>query len=321
MDKVSFINKCKYYFDTSECDQNDARCNNFNIIRIIAAFLVILGHMYYIMGQEKNLSHFAGQPGIHTVGVKILFVLCGYFVTKSWLSDAHPGRYAVKRLFRIYPALIVVILLSVFVLGPIMTSLSAGEYFSNANAWRYLKNLILFPTYNLPGVFTKNAYENTVNGSLWTIPVELAIYVLVPLLTLIPRKRKTPLIGAVLLALCLALNICKAYLFPKTQIVVWGNDLLQAADLLPEFFLGHIFSFVDKKYFNWRIGLITFLFVSRLVEIVIPEQLNDLFFPPALAYFVLSFGNAERPVFRNWFKKSDFSYVSPFFCNAVHYRE
>ena len=304
MDKVSLINKFKYYFDTSECDQNDARCNNFNIIRIIAAFLVILGHMYYIMGQAANLPTFAGQ-GIQIIGVKILFVLCGYFITKSWLSDTHPGRYAIKRLFRIYPALIVVVLLSVFVLGPTMTSLSAGEYFSNANTWAYLKNLILCPTYNLPGVFIENAYPNAVNGSLWTIPVELAIYVLVPLLTLIPMKKKTPIVGAVLLVLCLALNICKVYLFPTKQIVVWGNDLLQATDLLPAFFLGHIFSFVDKKYFNWQIGTIVFLIVSFLS---IPLPYSDLVFPATLAYFVLSFGNAERPVFRNWFKKSDFSY-------------
>ena len=304
MDKVSLINKFKYYFDTSECDQNDARCNNFNIIRIIAAFLVILGHMYYIMGQAANLPTFAGQ-GIQIIGVKILFVLCGYFITKSWLSDTHPGRYAIKRLFRIYPALIVVVLLSVFVLGPTMTSLSAGEYFSNANTWAYLKNLILNPTYNLPGVFAENAYPYAVNGSLWTIPVELAIYVLVPLLTLIPRKKKTPIVGAVLLVLCLALNICKVYLFPTKQIVVWGNDLLQATDLLPAFFLGHIFSFVDKKYFNWQIGTIVFLIASFLS---IPLPYSDLVFPAALAYFILSFGNAERPVFRNWFKKSDFSY-------------
>lgn len=307
MDKVAVINKFKYYFDTSECDSSDARCNNFNIIRIVAAFLVILGHMYFIMGQAANLPIFAGQ-GIQITGVKTLFVLCGYFITKSWLSDQHPGRYAVKRLFRIYPALIVLVLLSIFVLGPIMTSIPAGEYFSNANTWAYLKNLALSPVYGLPGVFTENAYPNAVNGSLWTIPVELSIYVVVPLLTLIPTKKKTPIIGAILLVLCVALNICKGYLFPTKQIVVLGNDLLQATDLLPAFFLGHIFTFVDKKYYNWQIGLVVFLLVSCLLVNAIPIQLNDLFFPPALAYFVLSFGNAEKPVFRNWFKKSDFSY-------------
>ena len=125
MDKATIIGKFHYYFDTSESDTNDKRSNNFNIIRVIAAFLVILGHMYYIMGQGSYVPIFAGQ-GIHAVGVKILFVLCGYFITKSWLGDPHPGRYAIKRLFRIYPALIVVVLLSIFVLGPIMTSLSAG---------------------------------------------------------------------------------------------------------------------------------------------------------------------------------------------------
>lgn len=305
MDKGTFINKLHYYFDTSENDINDKRSNNFNIIRIIAAFLVIFGHMYYIMGQGASLPLFGGQQ-IQVVGVKILFVLCGYFITKSWISDQHVGRYALKRLFRIYPALIVLVLLSVFVLGPIMTNIAVGDYFASGNTWAYFKNLILSPVYGLPGVFTNNAYPNTVNGSLWTIPVELTIYVLVPLLTLIPMKKKTPLIGAILLGLCIVFNILKFYLFPSYRLVVWGNDLIQATDLLPAFFLGHIFSFVDNKnFYNWQIATIIFLVVSFLS---IPAPYNDLFFPAALAYFILSIGNAKNPVFRNWFKKSDFSY-------------
>ena len=62
---------------------------------------------------------------------------------------------------------------------------------------------------------------------------------------------------------------------------------------------------MDKKYFNWQIGTIAFLVVSFLN---IPLPYSDLVFPLALAYFILSLGNAKNPVFRNWFKKSDFSY-------------
>ena len=306
MDKAALINKFNHYFDTSEADPSDKRSNNFNILRVIAAFLVIFGHMYYIMGMGASLPLFGGQQ-IQVVGVKILFVFCGYFITASWLGDQHVGRYAIKRLFRIYPALIVLVLLSVFVLGPIMTNLSTGAYFTNANTWAYFKNLILSPVYGLPGVFTNNAYPNAVNGSLWTIPVELTIYVFVPLLTLVSLKgRKTPLVGAILLGICLVFNVFKFYMFPNYHLVVWGNDLIQVTDLLPSFFLGHIFCFVkDKKFYNWQIATIIFLIISFLS---IPAPYNDFFFPPALAYFVLSVGNAKNPVFRNWFKKSDFSY-------------
>ena len=305
MDKAKAVEKLHYYFDTSEDASGSSRSNNFNIIRVIAAFLVIFGHMYHIMGMADVLPFFGGQQ-IQVVGVKILFVLCGYFITMSWLNDQHVGRYAIKRLFRIYPALIVVVLLSIFILGPIMTSLSMKEYFSNAHTWGYLKNLILCPTYDLPGVFVNNVYPNAVNGSLWTIPVELSIYVLVPLLVLFPRKKKTPLIGCILLAICLAFNVFKFYLFPNYRLIIWGNNIVQATDLLPSFFLGHIFCFIkDKKYYNWQIATVLFLIVAFLS---IPAPYNDFFFPVSLAYFILSIGNAQNPVFRNWFKKCDFSY-------------
>ena len=306
MDKAKIIDRFHYVFDTSDSDPTDSRSNNFNIIRVIAAFLVILGHMYFIMGLGNQLPVFAGQ-GIQAIGAKTLFVLCGYFITTSWIKDQHVGRYAVKRLFRIYPAFIVLVLLSVFVLGPIVTEIPRDQYFANIHTWEYFKNLLLHPVYALPGVFTSLPYANVVNGSLWTIPLELAFYVLIPLMTIVPWKKKFPIVGIVLLVLFTAFTFVREFvLFPKgINLVFWGNGLIQATDLIPPFLLGHIFSFVDKKYFNWQIGTIAFLTVSFLN---VPLPYSDLVFPLALAYFILSLGNAKNPVFRNWFKKSDFSY-------------
>ena len=89
MDKAKIIDRFHYVFDTSDSDPTDSRSNNFNIIRVIAAFLVILGHMYFIMGLGNQLPVFAGQ-GIQAIGAKTLFVLCGYFITTSWITRLRP---------------------------------------------------------------------------------------------------------------------------------------------------------------------------------------------------------------------------------------
>ena len=89
-----------------------SRNNNFNILRFIAAVFVIIGHMYYITGSVPFVVY--GQA-VSTIGVKILFLLSGYFITISYLSDDRPRhliRYAVKRVFRIFPALIFVVVTS-----------------------------------------------------------------------------------------------------------------------------------------------------------------------------------------------------------------
>ncbi|NJR20213.1 MAG: acyltransferase family protein [Hyphomonadaceae bacterium] len=63
----------------------EARTNNFDVVRLVAAFFVVFGHSY-------SLSSDTGAPsvlsmGIHTVGVKIFFCLSGYLM----MSTCHLG--------------------------------------------------------------------------------------------------------------------------------------------------------------------------------------------------------------------------------------
>ena len=78
--------------------KTNSRENNFNIIRFMAAIMVMAGHMAYIGGY--SLPILWGQ-GIQSLGVKIFFLIGGYLISKSWLSDPNPLRYSIKRIFRI----------------------------------------------------------------------------------------------------------------------------------------------------------------------------------------------------------------------------
>lgn len=158
------------------------RSNNFNILRFLAALMVMAGHMGYILG--TSVPQLWGEQ-IQVLGVRIFFLIGGFLITKSWLSDPHFLRYSVKRCSRIWPALIVYVLFVTFIAGPFITSLTVREYFFNSGITRYLKNILFYIEYNLPGVFYTNPYPYAVNGSLWTLPVEMLMYLAVPFIIII----------------------------------------------------------------------------------------------------------------------------------------
>ena len=83
------------------------------------------------------------------------------------------------RALRIYPALVVMVLLTVFGLGLFFTNLPLASYFSKLETYRYLlKNttLVTGVTYSLPGVFETVPAKGAINGSLWTMPFEIWMY-------------------------------------------------------------------------------------------------------------------------------------------------
>lgn len=108
------------------------------------------GHMAYIGGY--TLPTLWGE-GIQALGVKIFFLIGGFLIAKSWESDSNPVRYMTKRVFRIFPALIAFTLVAAYVIGPILSTLTINEYFQSPLVRNYLRNILLFPAYSLPGVF------------------------------------------------------------------------------------------------------------------------------------------------------------------------
>lgn len=285
-------------------DATSPKMNNFNMIRFFAAFMVVYGHMSSIMG-EAAFPLFTQR--VSTIGVKIFFTISGYLITKSYLSDRHLGRYLIRRSFRIFPALIVLILLSVFAVGPLMTELSLGEYFANDRTWSYLNNIFLYPIYALPGVFTDSLYPNVVNGSLWTLPVEFAMYLILVLCVTVFKKLGSIKWGVAISAVVtLAASLIFLGAFQGSRLVFWGTNLFDTLPLLPYFFIGSLLSFPEmKKLFNFQLS-VALLILAAFINFHVVW--NELAVAIALPYFILCFALVERPAFSAWFTKSDLSY-------------
>lgn len=172
------------------------RDNNFNLIRILAAWAVLFSHNYPLTGVHPS-SWLAKNIGIHSgaYAVYIFFAISGFLVAKSFARKADLRSFGLARILRIIPALMVVCTLSALVLGGLMTSLDTSQYFAHQQVWKYIINnsLMIHTEYKLPGMFVDNPYPEAVNGSLWSLRYEMRMYIAMAILgvlgVLLERKR------------------------------------------------------------------------------------------------------------------------------------
>ncbi len=153
------------------------RENNFDFIRVAAAYLVLISHCWVLFGREPEFIASLGYESGSEFAVSIFFFITGYLMCGSLLRHKNFYHFVVSRVLRILPGLTVSVGFCVFVIGPVYTDLPASEYFASEATWRYLGNISIFPMhFSLPGVFESAPARGSVNGSLWTLPVEFAMY-------------------------------------------------------------------------------------------------------------------------------------------------
>jgi len=175
----------------SDCSQS--RDNNFNLIRMVAAFSVLVSHSFALTGSgEDPVKRLIGMVTLGDVAVDLFFVASGFLVTASLLKRQNGVDFVWARFLRIYPAFWVMLLLTLFVLGPLFTTLPLSDYLTQTSIYvRLAKAATVFihTASTLPGVFEGNPLPRAVNGSLWTMPYEVRMYAILAVTWLLLRWR------------------------------------------------------------------------------------------------------------------------------------
>lgn len=273
----------------------DPRSNNFDVLRITAAVGVLVSHAFILTGGVEPGA--PGSTSLGGAGVLCFFGISGYLVTQSWLRDPHVGRFATRRALRIYPALLVVLLLTALVLGPIATTLSLRDYVLDIDTSEYLVGNLLMvrASYDLPGVFTGVPFPDAVNGSLWSLRPEMHAYIAIAALGLAGalRTRATTTAAALVLGALLILvpgPIATAFGEPAPLLAfVAGALLLVWRDALP-----------------WRWPLAAALLVAA--ELLPAGAGTDAVTGLAYAYAVLMLGYRTPAVGARLLRGRDVSY-------------
>jgi peptidoglycan/LPS O-acetylase OafA/YrhL len=189
------------------------RKNNFTLMRLLAALAVLFGHSYVLStglkAGEDPISNYlllTWGESLPSISVNLFFVTSGFLVCSSYMQRENWFSFAEARILRIFPALIFAVLFCVFVVGAFATTELPAKYFSSPSTWEFLKrNMILITgiQYDLPGVFVNNPYPMSVNGSLWTLPIELRMYFLVAVLGLMSILKDKKIFNLFFIIICL----------------------------------------------------------------------------------------------------------------------
>ena len=161
--------------------------NNFTVLRLIFASMVVASHILYL----PNIAelHSLRKYTAFQFGLQGFFVVSGFLVVFSYERNKGLADYFTKRFKRILPAYFFVVISCAIGLQ-FLSKLTLIEYFSSLQFWKYLifnLGFMNFAAPSLPGVFEENMMT-AVNGSLWTIKIELAFYFAVPVLMALSNK-------------------------------------------------------------------------------------------------------------------------------------
>jgi peptidoglycan/LPS O-acetylase OafA/YrhL len=94
--------------------------NNYDFLRIFAAFCIIFFHSFALLGKSAEDPLFqlsGGQVHFSFVGLSIFFCISGYLIAKSAVKSPTVINYFWKRLLRIQPLLLVTCFFTIFLLG------------------------------------------------------------------------------------------------------------------------------------------------------------------------------------------------------------
>src|ERR1700744_32042 len=107
--------------------------NNFDLIRLLAALMVLLFHTFYLFKDHEPHTHSSALLSGESIGglaVYIFFFLSGMFITSSFINSRSNYAFGLMRIFRLWPALIACVILTVFIAGPLVSTYSPKAYFA-----------------------------------------------------------------------------------------------------------------------------------------------------------------------------------------------
>ena len=269
--------------------------NNFDFMRFMAASMVVFSHSFQVTdGSPFNsadplyiLSH--GQSTLGYLAVAIFFIMSGYLIFGSAENKKNEiGVYFWHRILRIFPALTITVLISVILIGGILTN--NADYWTQFGTYKYLLNIFLAADQSLPGVFTNNP-SYWINGPLWTLKFEFVCYILAAVFAKFRFVRTSALVFF--------------FLFLEVLFLISENhgSVNSWIDLPRFFFAGGIFYTLKDFPFN---RLTVFLSCCIAICIFVVYGEFSFFLPIVFSYVVLTIARGD--VFGNWGRYGDLSY-------------
>lgn len=264
------------------------KTNNIDLLRLFAATQVVVFHMAEHLHHASRLENPALMAVSYFPGVPIFFFLSGLLIPQSFLRAPRIKDYVTNRALRLYPALMVCVAFTVVML------LVLG-YLSTADLLRpeflvWLTTQSTFLQFYNPHLFDDFG-TGVVNGSLWTIAVEVQFYLMTPVLIFLMKFRSLYL---ALFFLSIAANVALQHFGMKEFL--WGK--MVGVSFFPwiyMFMAGHLsYAYWNKisKVFKGKSAYWFALALAQTVLLIMLERTFGVNFSGnatlPIAFFVLA---------------------------------
>ena len=170
--------------------------NNFDLLRLIAAAQVLICHAGSHLGVQVPafVSYFPGVP--------VFFVISGYLVSQSYERTSFTT-YCVNRALRIFPGL----------WACLAVSIGIAAIYGFSVGWPWIAAQATLVQFYNPQ-YLRDFGVGVLNGSLWTIPVELQFYAALPFVYWLLKSNR-----ALLAIIALGAIVNAAFVLMPTSMV------------------------------------------------------------------------------------------------------
>ena len=279
--------------------------NCFNAIRLFCCLIVIYEHAILLSNSTMNL--FLG--GFRNLAVDVFFILSGFWITISLFRSKSLKDYFIKRIKKIFPMYLIVVF-GCSVVFYFFSNLSLSEYFLSSKFWKYIFfNIITlnFVAPSLPNVLG----EIAINGSLWTIKVEIAFYILLPLFFIMVNRfckdkadrKKIANYGLVVFyVLSLVYSVVMPILCNKFNL---PSSLKNQFPAYLSYFIAGMFFVINWDFINEHIK---WVIIPAIIIIVLHFITKTAFLLPVALCILIMFLAFRMRIFNNIGKTIDYSY-------------
>ncbi len=172
--------------------------NIFTLLRWILASTVMFSHGWDLTQPSRGLDPSVAILSfpVSRLAVFLFFSLSGFLVAGS-LVKRGTVEFGLARALRLLPGLWVMLIVVPLVLWAAFGTLPLARFLTDPQTLRFIwrNALLIGGAYELPGLFAGHPVPGVVNGSLWTIPLEVRCYIVLGLVgavaLLLPRRRFT----------------------------------------------------------------------------------------------------------------------------------
>jgi peptidoglycan/LPS O-acetylase OafA/YrhL len=316
----------------SALDEQRGFAQGFDFLRIFLATGIIGWHTANLSGHAEMAKASVFWLSEYML-VPMFFALSGFLVAGSSMRLS-TRNFMLNRAARILPALAADIFFAALLIGPLVTKLPAKQYFTDATFLSYFFNIVGWVHYSLPGVFEDNPLPD-VNGALWTVPFEIACYIILMGLMIsgaIKRPRLILLFTCAVLIVGIPLRLMMSHLASDNatflESLAMDFFLFRSSLLWPSFLVGIVL--YQLRYYvpfskTVAIGLVCGVILVSVFgdpEVLLRSPVVYSIMLPLLGYLTVTIGLSPMPRLPG-FGGGDYSYGlylyhTPFLQSLIH---